>query len=144
MKTITRQFSYVLLATIFLLNCASIDHEEPPSIKEIQADREANLGALLAQYKVAEYEIVMGHYKRLKQENQADISFEAYHSDLTTKYRSYLNKAVDRFESESNGRASAVDIQMLREEVRSNEAVPDWYWQFKLDWKHKIKSAVTQ
>ena len=145
MKATTKHITYFLLLTIYLFSCAETSStNEDPSVKLSESEIEIELAVLIEKYKQAEQEIVRENYQKLDEEIKSNQSYEAYHSDLTTRYRSYIATSEERFEAQSNGRIPKVEITTLREESRISESIPDWYWNFKQEWKEKVRNSVLQ
>ncbi len=133
----------VVLTSLILFRCSEEAHEQ----EKIELTQE-EISKIILQAVVEEQrnldKIVLQYYNALDETVKEDMTFRHFNLDLALRYKRFTKRALEEFQHVDTDNDPDSEAAKLRESIREEEDIPEWYWQLRQRSSEKIKEITHQ
>ncbi|MGB3468784.1 MAG: hypothetical protein WBA74_26100 [Cyclobacteriaceae bacterium] len=132
--------SFIITSLVFV-GCTS-ETSDKEEIELSQAEISEQLMEVVKKEQNKQVEIIKTHYKSLSNGRQSELSPEEYYQELAIQYKSFTERALEKFKEMSQNGNDERQIQEMREQLRQEMGIPDWFWEMKETSNEIIREAA--
>ena len=133
----------MIFAVIVFVGCTS-ETTDKEDINIDQSEISDKLMEIVQKEQKKQLEIIKSHYKSLSNGRQAELTAEEYYHELAVNYKLFTEKALEKLQ-EMNQNGDSMDmVGEMREQLRVEMGIPDWFWEMKETSNNIIREAALQ
>ena len=133
----------MIFAVIVFVGCTS-ETTDKEDINIDQSEISDKLMEVVQKEQKKQLEIIKSHYKSLSNGRQAELTAEEYYHELAVNYKLFTEKALEKLQ-EMNQNGDSMDmVGEMREQLRVEMGIPDWFWEMKETSNNIIREAALQ
>ncbi|MEL6559963.1 MAG: hypothetical protein AAFQ94_17370 [Bacteroidota bacterium] len=133
----------VVLTSMLLFRCSDEAHEKE-QIELTQEEVSKLVLEAVAEEQKKQNIVVMQYYNALDESVKEDVTFREYNLSLALKYKKFTERALNNYQNVDNGSDPDSEISKLRESIRRDIDIPEWYWQLREKSNERIKEITHQ
>ena len=133
----------VVLTSMLLFRCSDEAHEKE-QIELTQEEVSKLVLEAVAEEQKKQNIVVMQYYNALDESVKEDVTFREYNLSLALKYKKFTERALNNYQDVDDGSDPDSEISKLRESIRRDIDIPEWYWQLRENSNERIKEITHQ
>lgn len=133
-------FVAIIFSTVFI-SCSS-ESERNQELELEEATQTEKIEIALRIGLKQEKDLVLLNYNKLDDSFKKDVNVGQYHKDLQIRYDRLVDQMKTGFEKFDRNKDAETQVIQLRESLMEKENIPDWYMNFKIAQREKMKEIM--
>lgn len=132
-----------MLTSMILFRCSD-EAQEKEQIELTTEEVSKVVLQAVAEEQKKQNKIVLQYYNALDESVKEDMTFREYNLSLALKYKRFTERVLNEFQSMNADSDPDSEISKLRDSIRREIDIPEWYWQLREKSNERIKEITHQ
>ncbi len=133
----------VVLTSLIFFKCTD-EAQEKQQLKPTQEEISKVILKAVVEEQKKQDEIVRQHYNAQDQSVKENATFREFNLSLALRYKRFTDRVLEEFKNVDKDSDPESQLEDLRESIRVEEQIPDWYWNLREKSKGKVKEIAMQ